>query len=161
MKKKTTTGNQLVAFANAGLEQKLGTELLCTTKDPNLGLPVLLSRHCANNTWCCVEKHTGKQSRPVGGCAAQFESKAAYELITLCGCLVIQTGTLSAIYTNKKPLELAAHHLHQWEFMARRQTETCTLGDVAVLMRGELVCEAASDRGRFVFVFSPRPRATR
>lgn len=83
-----------------------------------------------------MEKHTGKQSQPVGGCAVQFESKAAYELITLCGCLVIQTGTLSAIYTNKNPLELAAHHLHQWKFMAPRQTETCALGDVAVLMRG-------------------------
>lgn len=59
---------------------------------------------------------------------------------------MIQTGTLSAIYTNKNPLELAAHHLHQWEFMTQRQTETCTLGDVAVLMGGGgLVCEAASD----------------
>lgn len=96
-----------------------------------------------------MEKHTGKQHEPVGGCAARFESKAAYELITLCGWLVIQTGTLSAIYTNKNPLELAAHHLHQWEFMAPRQTETCTLGDVAVLMRGGpvggFVCDAASD----------------
>lgn len=80
--------------------------------------------------------HAGKHREPVGGCAAPFESKAACELITLCGCLVIQTGTLSAIYTNKNPLELAAHHLHQWEFMAPRQTETCALGDVAALMRG-------------------------
>lgn len=50
------------------------------------------------------KKQEGKQREPVGGCAAQCESKAAYELITLCGCLVIQTATLSAIYTNKNPL---------------------------------------------------------